>query len=282
MELLQLRYFCHAAHTENFTKTAEQLHIPQSAVSRTVANLEKELGCTLFDRAGKKVVLNERGNVFLHAVEGALNSIDHAVQELSLGKDRTIRLQVLAGTKLIPDLLVAYSEINPNVRFILQQQAEHKDYDLRITAKECAKNHSCITLLSERIVLAIPKGHPLYDRERICVEELRKERFVGLEKRKDMRKLVDAYCTLHGFVPNVVLEAENAATFRALVEQHSGIAFVPEKVFQSSPARNLRLIPLKDNLERTIILEWKDKCKLDKQMKDFCDFAVRWFQQIGS
>lgn len=277
MELLQLRYFCHAAHTENFSKCAEELGIPQSAVSRTVATLEKELGCPLFDRAGKKVILNEQGKYFLDAVEKSISGLDRAIDYLSRSSEKTIKLQVLASTKLIPDLLVDFSAAEPNVRFVIYQQPGEKDYDLRITAKENAPEHSCVVLMRERVVLAVPEEHRLYHRDVIDAEEIQGERFVGLAKNKDMRTLIDAYCARHGFLPNIVFEAENAATFRSLVEQHLGIAFVPERVFQSSPSEGLHFIPLRDNFERTVIMEWKNHKAPDKQIRKFCEFAMNWF-----
>ncbi len=278
MELLQLRYFCCAAHTGNFSKAAEELGIPQPAVSRTIATLEKELGCKLFDRIGKRVSLNERGAFFLQEVEKSLHGLDQAVRQLSQEAEKTIKLQVLAATKLIPNLLVDFSTENPNVKFVLYQQPGEKDYDLRITAKERVSEQNCRVLMSERIVLAVPEEHRLYNRKMIDVEELRQERFVGLAKHKDLRTLIDAYCARHGFSPNIAFEAENGATFRSLVEQHLGVAFVPEKVFCSSPTKGLHMIPLLDHFERTIILEWKESRIPDRQTRKFCDFAVNWFE----
>jgi len=44
MELLQLKYFCYSAKTENFSKTAKKYMIPSSAVSQSIRRLENELG----------------------------------------------------------------------------------------------------------------------------------------------------------------------------------------------------------------------------------------------
>ena len=48
MELLQLKYFCDAAHTENFSATAKKFGVPTSAVSQSISRLEKELGSIFF------------------------------------------------------------------------------------------------------------------------------------------------------------------------------------------------------------------------------------------
>ena len=49
MELLQLKYFKDAALTENFSHTAKNFYVPQSAVSQSIKRLETELGVELFN-----------------------------------------------------------------------------------------------------------------------------------------------------------------------------------------------------------------------------------------
>ena len=48
MELLQLKYFCDAAQSENFSKTAKKFGVPTSNISQSVKRLEKELSTPLF------------------------------------------------------------------------------------------------------------------------------------------------------------------------------------------------------------------------------------------
>ena len=78
MELLQLRYFVHAARTENFSRTAAFFMVPQSSVSQTIKKLEGELGVQLFTRRGNRVFLNEKGRSFYEVVSAALSQIDAA------------------------------------------------------------------------------------------------------------------------------------------------------------------------------------------------------------
>jgi len=50
MELLQLTYFCDAAVTQNFSKTAQKYNVPPSNISQSIKRLERELSAPLFDR----------------------------------------------------------------------------------------------------------------------------------------------------------------------------------------------------------------------------------------
>lgn len=79
MNLAQLTYFCHLAKTEHYTRSAESLHVSQSALSHSISSLEKELGCRLFCKAGRNVQLTDDGRVFLKYVSEGLASIDRGI-----------------------------------------------------------------------------------------------------------------------------------------------------------------------------------------------------------
>jgi len=69
MELRQLRYFVAIADSGSFSKAAERVFVAQSALSHQVAQLESELGTSLFHRSRRGVELTEAGNRFFpHAV----------------------------------------------------------------------------------------------------------------------------------------------------------------------------------------------------------------------
>ena len=63
MELEQMRQIDAIARTGTMSAAADELHISQPALSRSIQRLEAELGCALFDRVGRRVELNEIGRV---------------------------------------------------------------------------------------------------------------------------------------------------------------------------------------------------------------------------
>jgi LysR family transcriptional activator of glutamate synthase operon len=72
MELQQLKYFSEVAKREHVTRAAEKLFVSQSAISRAVTQLEKEMGVPLFYRQGRAAVLSRYGHLFLEHVNRAL------------------------------------------------------------------------------------------------------------------------------------------------------------------------------------------------------------------
>ena len=78
MELLQLKYFCDSAETENFSKTAQKFYVPPSNISQSINRIEKELGIKLFVRSSNRIMLNKNGIEFYKRIKQALFLIDDA------------------------------------------------------------------------------------------------------------------------------------------------------------------------------------------------------------
>ena len=86
------------AEARNLRAAAEQLHLTHSAVSQQIRALEERLGFALFDRHGRRVVLNRAGEALLRAVQGALARLDEGVQaarSAAAGEAPALRVTVL-------------------------------------------------------------------------------------------------------------------------------------------------------------------------------------------
>jgi DNA-binding transcriptional LysR family regulator len=78
MKLRHLEYFVAAAEELNFTRAAGRLHVPQTAFSKQIQDLEGELGVNLFQRERKGVALTAAGKAFLIDARGILEACDLA------------------------------------------------------------------------------------------------------------------------------------------------------------------------------------------------------------
>ena len=91
MELRTLRYFLAVCEAGSMSRAAERLHVTQPTLSRQIADLERELGCTLFVRHSRSVEPTEEG---LHLMARALDIVSLA--DLTEGEYRN-RGKVIAG-----------------------------------------------------------------------------------------------------------------------------------------------------------------------------------------
>ena len=95
MNIQNLRYFAIVAKLENVSRAAELTHTSQSSISKNIFTLEEELGVKLFDRHGKKLVLNDAGKRFLESCDKILQETDAVSKDLrhmSAGGDNQIRI----------------------------------------------------------------------------------------------------------------------------------------------------------------------------------------------
>lgn len=98
LPLHTLPAFRAVARLQNLRLAAEELHLTHSAVSQQIKLLEEQVGFELFDRRGRRVVLNAAGQALQRAVEPALDRIDdglRAAAALAAGEAQRVRLTLL-------------------------------------------------------------------------------------------------------------------------------------------------------------------------------------------
>ena len=95
METRLLKMFCAAAAGGSLVKAAARLHLTPSAISHGIKALELELGCRLFERAGKKMLLNQAGEQLLTQVQPSLAALDAAADAVKrLARLGRVRLHI--------------------------------------------------------------------------------------------------------------------------------------------------------------------------------------------
>ena len=94
MELEQMRQLEAIERLGTVSAAAEELHISQPALSRSIQRLEAELGCTLFDREGRRIVLNDVGRVAVDWARELLRDERLMREAMAAAAQRTYALRV--------------------------------------------------------------------------------------------------------------------------------------------------------------------------------------------
>ena len=130
MEIKQLIYFREVAIREHISEAALELEIAQSAVSRQIANLEKELNTTLFLREGRNVKLTDSGELLLSQANQILSLIDET-KELFIHQEQTDKRSIkLAYTEsyvsqALPAIIKSYErDFNLEIRPMMMTPTE--------------------------------------------------------------------------------------------------------------------------------------------------------------
>lgn len=295
MDLLQLKYFQVVARLENITRAAEELHIAQPSLSKTIARLEDSLGVPLFERTGKRIRLNRFGETFLRRVERSFNELENGQRELAnlAGLESKSITVGVSSSRLLLNFLKKYLTCNPDVKFRLrhianQQELENEllngKIDLSIFFSPSIHSEiRCKPLLVEEILLAVPPNHRLADRTNIQLSEVANDSFIKVTTDLEFRTITNNFCLQAGFTPNVAFEIESLDVIVSLVNAGLGVAFLPECWYQGNNSKDS---PISLHIEtpacqRTFWLSWRKERYIPEVTRNFTKFAIEYFSSAN-
>jgi DNA-binding transcriptional LysR family regulator len=276
MELRHLRYFVGVGEEQHFGRAAERLHIAQPALSRQIQDLERELGFTLFDRLPRGVRLTAAGRLFLADARRILQDVAEArlrAERIALGKAGTLRIGIstaLSWHGLVVDSFRKFRSEQPDAQLELHHLISTYQIERILTGSldvgfvtglmALEKDLVHRQFAQDRMLLAVPKGHPLTKRKKVRLRDLRSMSFVGFPRWANpvfydqlMRE-----CSRGGLTaPRVVQEAPDRDTLLGLVQCRIGLCWVGESVRWHCP-RGVVLVPVVDmDLVLPFDLVWK-------------------------
>ncbi len=227
MELLQLRYFYESAQSENFSKTAQKHMVPTTSVASSVKRLEKELGCTLFDRESNRIKLNENGKKLQRSLYSVFGALDGTVNSLKCKEDcREIKILVRAMRRRITDAIIAFREIMPDVSFQMVYDFSRFDYDnfdIVIDDKESAiSKYRSFPLYEMDISLKAAANSNLKGKE-LTLSQLSNQPFLSMGEQSNMHRMLFRACARVGFTPHICVYSNDSECYERLIESGIGI-----------------------------------------------------------
>lgn len=287
MDFHSLTYFKKVAELQHITRAAEELHVAQPSLSRTIARLENELGVQLFERSGKNIFLNAYGGIVLRHTNRILQEIkdiQREIADVSDDSDRTVSVSLYSASKLFPNLVMAFKKQYPGIRLQIIQEnlnknpSEECDLTLYSTMQPDIRENS-VTLFAEDILLALPKSNPLSQRASLNLSEVANEEFICLQRGKSLRTITDIYCKIAGFEPSVVLESDSPETVRELIHAGIGISFIPSITWQGMETKDIVLVPITaPQCKRYLNLSWRAYGYFCPAAVVFRDFLQEYFR----
>ena len=186
MELRHLRCFLAVAEELHFARAAERLHIEQSPLSRTIKELEEDLGEQLFIRTSRSTRLTRAGKLFLEHVPrifAALQQARDSVQAAANGFHGQLRIALSDGItpSRLPTLLALCRQEEPEIEIRLfevplsqQIKGLHDDlYDVGFSqSDEVGEGITAEAVWSDVLMVAVPARHPLLRHKRIPLEDV--------------------------------------------------------------------------------------------------------------
>src|SRR5260221_7582637 len=181
MNFDRLRTFRALAESLHFRKTADKLHLSQSAVSQQISALEDELGVALVERIGRRTFLHPAGKTLVDEAGKVLAGVeraDEAVRAFGAGDVDRLRLgaSTTPGVYIVPTALGAFRMALPLVELTfriansaeIEQSLVDNDLDLGIVGEEIAHDELFQVAIGEDEIIAVTAPH-LVERKRLRV-----------------------------------------------------------------------------------------------------------------
>ena len=281
----QLELFISLARTQRVVETAKEYEMSQSAVSMSIRELEKELGELMFDRIGKKLILNDRGHLLLERCKGHVEGLKEIFANFNASQlmgELRISASVTIADYLMPNLLNDYLKMHEGMHIKLKnantsdviKQVKNGECDLGFIEGECLDDAiECNVLMQDELVVvsrdkALQKSGPLF------IDQLLSKKWIFREEGSGTRSVF-----LHAIAPfdkeiNIFMEFENIEAIKNFLlsdddyvsalpricvtdELREGKLFeitVKKMVFQ----RDFILIKRRDRMESALLKHFKD------------------------
>lgn len=267
MELNSLKQFLVVARLEHLSRAADELHIAQPSLSRTIARLESELGTPLFDRSGR-LRLNDTGRLFRDHVERSLGELEagrRAVAEATSEGLGTVRLASETFLTLTGPL-AAYKRAHPSIEIELHwspaedmaRRLRAQDVDLCVASQPIhAEGLESAQLFDEAVGVGTPLDHPLAGRTSVSIDELAGQPFVTARQGHWVRRLLDRLFAARGLTPKIVCESDEPSAIAGLISAGLGIGLVPAFARRSAMRTPGAWIAVDSpDCRRTVTLYW--------------------------
>jgi LysR family cyn operon transcriptional activator len=250
-DLRQLRFFVTVAELMNVSRAAEALNISQSALSRQLQALEDEIGLSLFDRVGKRLVLTTEGEEMLPRAAGLVEqaeALSMRAGDLARGRIGRLRIgstpQTIAA--LIAPALKTFRRDHPLIEVALVEGANRELLEMvergavhvAIAGSEDPNAFGSAPLFSAELLAYLPPDDSRVGTRALPIEELNDMPFLVLRRGFLTRDMFDHACRRAGIRPRIVLESDSPHALVAMVEAGHGVA-----ILSSSAANGIRSNP---------------------------------------
>ncbi|MGI9247185.1 MAG: LysR substrate-binding domain-containing protein [Steroidobacteraceae bacterium] len=274
MNLRDLRYLVALADERHFGKAAERCFVSQPTLSAQVRKLEEYLGVPLVERQPKRVALTATGEKIVQRARLLLQEADAIVELARTDRDPLagpLKLALIptVGPYLLPHIAGRLRKELPRLKLMLYEYQTEPllerlragDIDMGILAVPVLSDGlETADLYEEPFTLAVPSTHPLADRERVKIEDVRGETLLLLEDGHCLRDQALEVCSRISVNEAQDYRATSLETLRQMVAAGHGVTLLPELAAETpvGTARGLRIKPfVRPVPSRTIGAVWR-------------------------
>lgn len=289
MNTIKCQIFLKAVELGSITRAAEDMGYTQSAVSRSIADLEREWNVTLLTRNKDGVVLTTQGESLLPDIQALCNAqrtLETQVSALHGLTSGTLRVGTFTSVSIhwLPEIMKEFLALYPGIRFQLVSRWEFTEVEelVRRGLVDCgflglpAGDSLDISFLRrDRLLAVLPPDHPLAGAPYYPMARLTQDPFILIQENWDME--ISRIFQEEGLRPNVQYTLSDDFAILAMVEQGLGVSILSEMLVRST-SRHVAAIPLERPRYREIGLAVRRGGPIPPLTRRFRDFTLQWLE----
>lgn len=251
MDTAQLEAFATVAELQSFSKAAERLHLTQSAVSKRVATLEKDLDVMLFERFGQRIQLSQAGKILLIDAKAILDKVREMQQNSDMSR-RIIsgKLRIATshhiGLYRLPSILQDFVKQYPNVQLdmhftdseIAYDEVSQGLFDLAIATlpQNPASMITTTSLWHDELVIMFANNHAMNAFDELNAEILADYPAILPDEDTFTRRIIDTVFSDSGINYQLAFTTNYLETIKVMVEAGLGWSVLPKIMLNTALA----------------------------------------------
>jgi DNA-binding transcriptional LysR family regulator len=267
VSLHQLRLFVTLARHRSFTRAGDDFGITQSAVSRSIRELEDEIALRLFDRTTRQVALTDTGRKLLARIAPLVEELEAVLRPRAQegGEPGVVNLASSCGltASVLPAVLASCRERLPDITVVVMDRPQNAVLQLVrsgeaelgvVIAPDNLDELVAEPLAADGLAAVVSASHRLSAAPRIDWQQLRGTPLLLLDDDTGSVGVIEAALALHGVTGAVRQKLMQAAAVARMAEAGLGVGILPMHARAACDSVQGRIIPLVPDTSRTIML----------------------------
>lgn len=296
MDIELLKNFLVVADKLSISRATEVVKITQPALSRQIAQLEKELKVQLFERNTRSLELTKDGFLFVRRANEILELYDITTSELLAGKNKKLTGNVKIGmgdlksVQEIPAIIKAFKAKNPLVKFhlytftadIAVEKLERGSLDIGILMEPLNLDKFDFLPLpvKEELGILMRPDDALALKSYVQPRDLSNKPLIVAEH-EAAKKQIQKWFAQDNSKMKIAFRTNLPTSSAMLVGNGLGYAFLVEGAVEYWNQELLTYRPLRPSIEYSSVLAWKKKQPQNAAVERFIEFCKEWYLNSG-
>jgi DNA-binding transcriptional LysR family regulator len=265
VSLHQLRLFVTLARHRSFTRAGDEFGITQSAVSRSIRELEDEIALRLFDRTTRQVALTDTGRRLLARIAPLVEELESTLRPLEVHEPGVVNLASSCGltASVLPAMLASCRERFPDTTVVVIDRPQNAVLQLvrsgeadagLVIAPDNLDELSAEPLFDDGFTAVVGASHRLAGAPRLDWQQLRGETLLLLDDDTASLPAIEAALAQYAVTGAVRQRFAQPAAVARMAAAGLGIGVLPMHARVACDGVSARFIPLAPDAPRTVML----------------------------